>query len=385
MTILFRHVLREFLKPFIFCLLACAAIWVIIDLFGSIDDFLDNKAPASVIFFYYFNQVPRLLQQVVPAAFLFSTLFTLLTLSRRQEWTAMQAAGFSPWKAFLPLAFSALALTVLLLWVGCSLAAQAETARTTAKRKLKGQPAHLVEYNALVYRSAADHRTWFLGSIHLDTGEATDVELLQQTDDGRDAEKYFAARATWTGQGWILRNVRQVSYKDTGEVASERVLPEIPLPAVTTDPHDMIRELPEPDTLTVVELWQWLDRLHAEPAIVRAPYATQLQQAIAYPFTVLVFLAYAISFGARNERSSATAGVFNAIFVLLAYLFVMSFFLQMGRSHRLPAFIAAWATPFLFGTGAFAVVAWSTGEAWKFKADLRTWWNLVRYRDPEAS
>jgi hypothetical protein len=68
--------------------------------------------------------------------------------------------------------------------------------------------------------------------------------------------------------------------------------------------------------------------------------------------------------------------------VLLAYLFVLSFFLQMGRSARLAAPVAAWLPELIFAGGAAFSLWWKSSDAAAIQSQFRSWWNLVRHGDP---
>src|SRR5437868_221850 len=102
MKIFFRYLTLELVKPFLFCLLACSCLWIVADLFGSLDEFFENHAPWSLIGQYYAAQIPKMLVMVLPVAMLFASLYALLQLSRHRELVAMLASGVAPVQIFAP-------------------------------------------------------------------------------------------------------------------------------------------------------------------------------------------------------------------------------------------------------------------------------------------
>src|SRR5271154_3232613 len=100
--IYFRYLFLRLLVPFSVCLFACTVIWVMADLYGNIDDFIVHKINFRLIAYFYLLQIPGMLVQVLPAALLFSTLWTLISLNRRSELVAFQSGGISPFVLFSP-------------------------------------------------------------------------------------------------------------------------------------------------------------------------------------------------------------------------------------------------------------------------------------------
>ena len=118
MKIFFRYLFVRLFEPFCYCLAGFTLLWVMADLYGTMEDFLDHKVRFSIVLWFYRLQIPHMLVQVLPAAVLFSTLFTLLALNRRSELVALQAGGLAPHWLFAPF---------LLFGLICSLRALATT------------------------------------------------------------------------------------------------------------------------------------------------------------------------------------------------------------------------------------------------------------------
>jgi len=95
--IFFRYLFFRLLVPFVVCLGACTLIYVMANLYGNIDDFLESKTGGGhlilTILRFYTLQIPTILVQVLPAALVTATLWTLLALNRRSELVAFQQPG----------------------------------------------------------------------------------------------------------------------------------------------------------------------------------------------------------------------------------------------------------------------------------------------------
>jgi lipopolysaccharide export system permease protein len=107
----------------------------------------------------------------------------------------------------------------------------------------------------------------------------------------------------------------------------------------------------KPDQLSLRDLYRVTDRLNWQSEQVLAPYRTQILYLWTYPLSILVLTIFALVDGTSHYRKNAAVGVFNAIFVLIAFFLLLYIFQAMGRGDRLPAWLAT-----TMPLGIFAVI-----------------------------
>ena len=112
--IFFRYLFLRLLVPFAVVLCACSLLWILADLYGNLDDFLEHKIRITKILYFYSLQIPSILVQVLPATIMISTLWTLISLNRRSELVAFQSGGLAPIWLFSPFLVFALIWMVIL-------------------------------------------------------------------------------------------------------------------------------------------------------------------------------------------------------------------------------------------------------------------------------
>src|SRR2546421_12330521 len=90
------YIIRKFVFTFIYILLILIIICIIFDFSERIDDYLKENVPLSAIIFkYYFNFIPWLVN-TFSALFVFITvIFFTSNMASRTEWVAALAAGIS--------------------------------------------------------------------------------------------------------------------------------------------------------------------------------------------------------------------------------------------------------------------------------------------------
>ena len=369
MKIYFRYLFIRLLVPFVICLCACTLIWVMVDLYGNIDDFLEHRVNILVILRFYSLQIPSMLVQVLPAALLFSTLWTLLALNRRCELVAFQSGGMAPIWLFTPFFLFAI-IWVLILGFDLNWpAAKAEVTRERLLQQVKGQNARSNVFVNLPYIDSINRRVWFFQSLDVNKNKARGVEILQRDAQGDDMVKYFARNGEWNGEFWRLTDVLKIVFQMNGEVQDQKTYDELDLPDVTTPPKQLSLIVSQPDQLSLSELSQYIATSTSSQDNL-AKYRTEWWYRVLYPLSLIVLMLFALLQGARADRRNAAAGVIWIIVVLFLYVVFMNIFMTAGRFNRLPPFVAVIATEVIFGVIGLHLLAISNGWWWQ----LREWW-----------
>ena len=100
-----KYVVSQFCIILSISILGFLSIFLVVDLIENLDRFLDNNVPTKIVFRYYFFSLPYFISIGLPMAVLISTVFSLGSMVKRNEWTAMKASGISLYRLALPLVF----------------------------------------------------------------------------------------------------------------------------------------------------------------------------------------------------------------------------------------------------------------------------------------
>jgi lipopolysaccharide export system permease protein len=350
--IFFRYLFLRLLQPFVICLVSCTVIWVMADLYGNMDDFLDHKVGFALVLRFYALQIPGMLVLVLPATMLFAALTTLLALNRRSELVALQSGGMAPLWMFSPFFLFAVIWTVVLAWDMHAPAAQAQVTRDRILRQVKGDESGRGVFKNLVYVDTVNHYFWFFQQLDAGKGRAQGMEFHQRDAAGHDMIAYFAREGQFTPGGfWRLTGVKELIYHPDGSNPDQKVLDSADLSDVTTPPKQMSLIISQPEQLTTPQLVQYIATSTQSPGYL-AKYRTEWWRRQLYPFSVLIFVLFALSQGTRNDRRSAVA---------------TAIFMAMGRNSRLPPMVAAAAAEVLFGLIGLYLLGVSNGWFWQLR------------------
>ncbi len=386
LKIFFRYLFLRLFVPFAIGLAACTLIWVMVDLYGNIDDFLEHKTGIVKILYFYALQIPNMLVQVLPAALLFSTLWTILSLNRRSELVAFQSGGMAPIWLFSPF------LIFALIWMGILAfdmnwpTARAEVTRDRLLAQVKGQSAQNNVFKNLPYVDKVNERVWFFQTLDANQNKGKDVEILQRDADGHDMVKYFANNAEYTSGGfWRLSGVLKITFGSNGGVQDQKPFQALDLTEVTTPPQVLSLTASDADHLTVRQLSEYINTASFSKEKL-AKYRTEWWYRVLYPFSLIVLMFFALLQGTRTDRRSALGGVMLAIVVLILFIAMNQIFLAAGRNNRLPPFIAVVATEVIFGAIGLYLLSIKNGWGWQLLEHAKRWkaqWEAFRREEAE--
>ncbi|MBW1720310.1 MAG: LptF/LptG family permease, partial [Deltaproteobacteria bacterium] len=141
MSILSRYLLRNFFLIFSLVLPGLIGIYLLVEVFERLDDFIEANAPMSSALAYFFLSIPKILYELTPLAVLLAGLLSIMLLSKHMELLAMRSLGVKPWKVILPLLLAAFFLSAILITLKALYIPKAmEKAHTIFQVEVKKRP-----------------------------------------------------------------------------------------------------------------------------------------------------------------------------------------------------------------------------------------------------
>ena len=354
LRLLDRYLLKSFLLPFSYLLLAMLAIWLVADLANYLNDFLEARVSPAQLARLYWGQLPSVVVQMLPICALLALLYSLIRLSQANELLAVSGAGVSFARIVSPFLLSGLVLTLVGIALNYELAPQAEGAKgrivaeLTNSRDGDGR-LKLERYEYALghlYANTRDGRLWYVQRL-LRRGGAPflGVQVTQQDPNGNIVAKYAAPEASYDAKSktWRLVTPRIVQFDAAGDLIGERFPPEEWITGWTETPARIAAATLQAQYLSVAELRAYLADNADGTAAQLAPFRTHLFYRFALPCAafLLVLVAAPLSMGYARRR--VIAGVAGAIVIFFTLVFLSNFFLALGQGNRLSPLWAAWA------------------------------------------
>lgn len=168
MPVLDGYILRSFLIPFGILLFAFTLLFIIMDMYNEIGDFLEHDAPLSVSVHFFALKIPGNIRFILPITVLLACMYALANLGRNRELTAIRASGISLMRCGMPI--FAVGFCVMLVNYYFNEKLVPETTRQAEiVRKRVSNPNYVEETNArLQFHSGDMLRQWYFGQFNDD-------------------------------------------------------------------------------------------------------------------------------------------------------------------------------------------------------------------------
>lgn len=150
MPIIWRYMLRRYLKVLCFCVISFIAVLLTTRL-QEIADFASSGAEASLIFWFTLYQIPYILPIAVPISCLISAVLLVSNLSSTYELTALRSSGIALRNIFTPIFLSASCICLLNFYVASELATNSHLKSRVLEEELRSiNPLLLLDNNHLI-------------------------------------------------------------------------------------------------------------------------------------------------------------------------------------------------------------------------------------------
>lgn len=348
MKILRRYVLFSFIQNYLIVLLAMIGIYMVIDIFERLDEFVSHSAAWSDFFLYYIYKIPFISYFMGPQAVLLATVITLASMAQNNELTAMKASGVSLIQITMPILTTSVIIAMLLI-----LSNEFVTPVTSAKMNhIYDVKVHLKKGTEGVKKTniwlrSANGDIWNIGDYDPDRSIMRNVSLFSYDDKNLlITRRIDSAEVLWNGKNWEFLDGYVRIFKIHG-VGSTRYFEKELFP-VLEKPSDFRKGEKKPEEMSLREMFRTI-QTQQEEGVDTASLWVDLHQKISYPFICVVLALIGIPLSLRTSRSG---GVLFSATVSLGFGFIFSFFYAMGISlghgGTFNPVLASWGPNLLF-------------------------------------
>ncbi len=348
MILLKRYVLKQFLQNYFLILGGLVGIFVFIDAFERMDDFLIKKAPLSDFLFYYIYKIPFILFYMAPQSVLLTTVITLATLSRNNEFIAMKACGISVTGITMPILSMSLIISLCIVILNEFIAPiTSQKMNYILYVKVRGIPdqAKLARDN-LWYRSP-NGAIWNINYFDPNEIKMKGISILFYDSTYSNLFKRVDAKeAQWKDGRWEFSNGFTRSFLADGTNITKPF--ERKVIRVSEQPHDFQKIQKRPEEMSAREMFHTIQSYESE-GVDTSPYWVDLNKKLSYPFigVVMAFLGIPVAL-----ISSRRGGLLYCIAASLVMGFGFSLFyglgISLGKGGTFHPILAAWGPNLLF-------------------------------------
>ena len=359
MPVLDGYILRAFLVPFFILLFAFTLLFIIMDMYNDVSDFLDNKAALSVSAEYFLLKIPGNIRFILPITVLLACMYALANLGRSRELTAIRASGVSLARCGLPIFFVGFCVMLINFYFNEQLVPETTRQAEIVKKTVENEK-FVEQSNAqLQFHSGDRLRSWYFGQFD-DDGyqEKVKLKMFEKNPDKprrRTLKRTIEAEKTRyvPEKGWEFYKPEIHEYSEDG-LPGDAIIPETdPLllseEEVPDKPSVIIKSVIEPDSLSSLEIVTILRENPNMATNLRSIYATILFNRLAFPWACFLCAFFAFPLATKNERSGIFTAIATAVGLAVLYQVLNEVFMVAGKSGYLPPPVAGLTPTVVFG------------------------------------
>ncbi len=353
------YILRAFLVPFFILLFAFTLLFIIMDMYNDVSDFLDNEASIRVSAEYFILKIPGNILFILPITVLLACMYALANLGRTRELTAIRASGISLSRCGLPIFIVGFCVMLINFYFNERLVPQT-TRQAEIVRKTVNNEKYVEESNArLQFHSGDRLRSWYFGQFY-DNGYQEKVKLkIFEVDPDKPRHRTLlrtieAEKTRFIpGTGWEFHKPEIHEYSADG-LPGDAIIPDtdpliIPETAVPDKPSVIIKSVVEPETLSSLEILTILRDNPNMASNLRRIYWTIFFNRLAFPWACFLCAFFAFPLATKNERSGIFTAIATAVGIAVLYQVLNEIFMVAGKSGYLPPPLAGLTPTIVFG------------------------------------
>jgi len=366
MRILDRYILKSIFVIFAGTVFTFAFLFILIDLFGNLQDFIAKNVPLNVIAEYYISFLPSIVVQTSTMACLISVLFTYSNLNAHNEIIAIRASGMNFWQITRPALVFAIFVSACVFLVNEKFVPQSSMMnqeirdtqiKISPSQKGRGKP---IIHNLTFY--GLKNRLFFIDTFDPNTNALEGITIIGHDHSQNLVEKIVALKGAWTGIAWKFYNCQITSYNNAlpnAPPSGIRISTE-KLMDIKETPKDFLKQRMDISSMNLQQLHSYIKRFSGSGAMRTVNnLRVDMHQKITFPLRnfiiVLIGLPFALMSVGKRKAMTFTS---IAIALVIGFLYYVSdaVGLALAKGEALLPWEGAWLTPIIFTLMALFII-----------------------------
>ena len=346
MPVLYKYLTKEIIKFSCIVSGGVICIYLAVDFFERIDDFMEAGISLSRAFIYFIFKIPFIITQTLPVCLLLSILIVLCLMLKHNEITALKSCGVSTLNILKPVIMLGFFFTLLLFFLSDRVvpATSVNSNRIWIKEVKKK--------NAVVSR---EKNIWIRGTHsiihikHYDPAEKTifGVTICEFDKDFVLIRRIDAKKAVYADDNWLFYDIMELNLDKT-EKNYEVIFFDKRVEKFEFLPDDIQRVVKQSEDMSFSELYDYIKKIEAE-GYDAGRYRVDLFAKTAFPVICLILslIGPGIALN-RTIKGGMPVKISMGIGIIFFYWMFYSFCISLGYGNIIPPMLAVWTANIIF-------------------------------------
>ena len=344
MPIIHRYLLGSFLRNLGHAMISALVLFTLLDLLDHIGSFVDNDAGLLTVGRYYLYKMGWIVDTVLPVAMLMATMFTIGTMARYLELTALFASGWSLLRVSQPLIVLAVLSTFFSLgWREYVLPLTNSRSNHVWEVEIHQQPDR-INPTERVTLTDGHGRMYYAKRFDPNSGILTDLKIITSAR-ASVTERIDAARAEWDGKAWTLYEGSRRTFVEGREVIT--YFDHLTARDLTVDPQSFYQDRIRPEDMNIRQLQSHIRLLRLSGGDPTSSLV-DIQFNLAFPLANLIVVLMGIVLASGPRKTTIASGFGLTLLISFGYFLVMNLGRSLGHNGTLHPVLAGWSGNLLY-------------------------------------
>lgn len=359
MKIISKYIAREFLQPFLIALSSFIFVFIIVDLFDTLDETLRYNVSPLTIILYYLYLIPTIIVNVAPLSTLLATFYVIKTFNRHNEFVAIRIGGISLTGFLKPFYILGIAISVAIFFINEMLVPQtiykADKLKSYEMRSNKNEKKkqHVLHNISFI---DTDNKIYYIKNFNTNTSTIENLLITEFNDQKELDNKKAVALAHWNEEQkkWKAEKIIINNYNEDSEFRKQSI-EKLDL-CLTATPKELARFRNQTMYMNSFQLKTMISKFSAEDKIIRNRLLVDLHYRLSFPFISLMIMLFSIPLALFRNRNGALVTIGSGILIGLFFYFVLAVSTALGKGGYISPFLSAWMPSVIFGAGGISAI-----------------------------
>lgn len=345
MYLIEKYVTKEILKYFCILLATVVSIYLAVDFFEKIDNFMEASLPFSKIIRFFYLKIPSIVAQFAPVGILLAILVVFGLMNKNNEIIALKSSGVSIYYLLKPVVSIGLFLSILIFLLS-ELIVPITISKVNRIWNLEVKKRSSVVSKGKNIWIKDNHAIYYITYYNPVNSTILGVTLNFFDDEFRLTRRIDAKKGVFEKGRWIFYEIIEQKFdkKNNNHRVAFHEEREEPFHFL---PEDIKRVVKKSEEMNLLELSEYIKNIENE-GYDASVYKVDLYAKLSLPFVCFIMCLVGTGVGGRDKRKeSLSVSICYGIGIVFIYWVFYSFCLSLGYGEMLTPFVAAWTANFI--------------------------------------
>jgi lipopolysaccharide export system permease protein len=346
MTILDKYLTREIIKHLCTVLIAVVGVYLAVDFFQKIDNFILADIPFSRVIIYFALKIPLIVSQIMPVGILLGVLIAFGLMNKNNEIVALKCGGVSVYYLLRPVLVIGIIFSIFMFLLSEAIVPLTiSKANTIWLEEVKGKTLLSFKQNNIWIKG--NRSIYYINYYNAKKNRISGISLNYFDNEFRLIKRIDARDGIFREGKWVLFNLMEqvLDGKDRDYKVSfydERVV------QVDFEPQDLLHLVKKSEEMSVTELFEYIQDVESE-GYDATTYRVDFHAKFAIPLVCVIMSIIGTGIAVKRRiKEGLSISIAFGVGMIFLYWVSYSFCLSLGYGDVLPPIIATWISNLIF-------------------------------------